>query len=462
MPDLPAAEPRLQRRYLKLVVAHLSPTQRLAAGLHPPPSLAKPFAATQAAWRFYANPRLTLPQLAGPLLDCARDAIAADACEAHALVVLDWCPLHFNGHESRDDRVTLAHRQDWGYDLLSALLLSDRDGRPIAPLGLELRATDGVHSTRAAEVLAPVSRLDGLTPLIEHAAGFLAEARRALDRQVMRPVLIIDAEADSVGHYRQWDAAGRLLLVRADGGRKVLHQGKERSLAEVARRLAREGGLRAVPGRVRFKAERLARQFVGETLVVLHRPARTHRVVNRRTGRREHRNIPGPMLPMRLLVSELRDEDTGKVLARWLLLSNCPASVTAQTLARWYYWRWGAESFHKLLKQAGQHVEQWQQETAAALTRRLVVAAMSAVVVWQLARDASPAADDLRQLLVQLSGRQIKRTRGGRGFTEPSLLAGLGVLIPMLFVLQRYDVHEIRQIVQKTMPQLFSIDPDTS
>jgi hypothetical protein len=346
---------------------------------------------------------------------------------------------------------------------------------------LELRATDGVHSTRADDVLDPVSRLDGLTPLIEHAAGFLAEARRAPDRQVMRPVFVIDAEADSVGHYRQWDAAGRLLLVRADGGRKVLHQGKERSLAEVARRLKRDGGLRAIPGRICFKGERLARQFVGETLV-LHRPARTHRVVNRRTGRREHKNIPGPMLPMRLLVSELRDEHTssagtgkagtdkagtdkagtGKVLARWLLLSNCPASVTARTLATWYYWRWSAESFHKLLKQAGQHVEQWQQETAAALARRLVVAAMAAVVVWQLARDASPAAADLRQLLVRLSGRQMKRSRGARGFTEPALTAGLGVLIPMLFVMQRYDVHEIRQIVQQTMPQLFSIDPDTS
>ena len=149
-------------------MAHLTPAQRLAAGLHPPPSISKPFAAVQAAWRFYANPHVRLPQLAGPLLACAGEAIATEgACQRHALVVLDWCPLHFNGQTARRDRLTLAHRQDWGYDLLGALLLSDRDGAPIAPLCLEVRAADGVHSTRAWQVLEPRSRLDGLTPANE-------------------------------------------------------------------------------------------------------------------------------------------------------------------------------------------------------------------------------------------------------------------------------------------------------
>jgi hypothetical protein len=329
-------------------VAHLSPNQRLAAGLHPPPSLAKPFAAVQAAWRFYANPHVQLPQLAQPLLDCACDAIGAGACEANALVVLDWCPLHFNGQGSRADRITLAHRQDWGYDLLSALLISDRGGAPIAPLDLELRAADGMHTTRADHALKPLSRLDGLTPLIGHATQFLAEAQASA--QAIRPVFIIDAEADSVGHYRQWHRDGHLLLVRADGQRVVLHEGKERSLRDVARRMKRGGQLHALHavGSVRFKGNKLAQQFVGETLVVLHRPARRHRV-DRRTGKRRHRDVPGPMLPLRLIVSELRDA-RGKVLAQWLLLSNCPPSISARTLATWYYWRWqGGEASRRVV-----------------------------------------------------------------------------------------------------------------
>ena len=412
----------------------------------------------QAAWRFYANPRIKLPQLARPLLDCARDAIADGVCERYALVVLDWCPLHFNGQDTRVDRVTLAHRQDWGYDLLSALLLSDRDGAPVAPLGLEVRAADGLHSTRAPQVLEPFSRLDGLTPLITQAAQDLAEAQKPLStRTPLTPVYVIDAEGDSVAHYRRWHQDGHLFLARADAARKVLHEGDQRTLSDVAQEMKRAAKLKSV-GTVRFKGNQRAWQFVGQTQVVLHRPARTHRIVD---GKARHRNIPGPLLPLRLIVSELRD-DGGKVLARWLLLSNCPWSVAAATLAQWYYWRWRIESFHKLLKQAGQHVEQWQQETAATLSGRLVVAAMAAVVVWKLARDPTPPAHDLRQLLVRLSGRQIKRTRNARDFTEPALMAGLGILLPMLFVLQRYDLQEIRRMTRSALPGLLPDDCDTS
>jgi hypothetical protein len=389
-------------------------------------------------------------------LACAGEAIASGACDRYALVVLDWCPLHFNGQQARDDRVTLAHHQDWGYDLLGALLLSDRDGAPIAPLCLELRAADGVHSTRDDRVLAPLSRLDGLTPVIDQAARFLASVASPL---ALTPLFISDAEADSVDHYRRWDKDGHQFLVRADAQRKVLHDGRERSLSDVAKWMKRTGKLKAV-GRVRYKGDKLVQQFVGETLVLLHRPARTHRV-DKRSGKRVHRNIPGPLLSVRLIVSELRNE-RGKVLTTWLLLSNCPSSVSAPQLTQWYYWRWKIESFHKLLKQAGQHVEQWQQETAAALSRRLVIAAMSAVIVWRLARDDTPPAHDLRQLLVELSGRQIKRTRNARDFTEPALMAGLGVLIPMLYVLLRYDPEEIRRMVHAALPQLLPNTVDTS
>ena len=150
-------------------------------------------------------------------------------------------------------------------------------------------------------------------------------------------------------------------------------------------------------GAVEFKGKP-ARQFVAETAVTLARPARTHRV-DRRTGKARHRNVAGEPLPLRLVVSEVRDARTGRVLARWLLLTNLSAAddADAATVARWYYWRWRVESYHKLLKGAGQQVEQWQQETAAALARRLLVAAMACVVVWRLARDTRPEAAAMRE-----------------------------------------------------------------
>jgi hypothetical protein len=428
-------------------VSQLRPADRLAAGLHDPaagaPAGAEPFAATQAAWRFYSNPSLTLPRLAAPLVECARAAAAA-SCDGHVLVPLDWSPLHYGSHRSKADRVALAHRKDLGYDLLTALGVSDRDGSPLAPLCLELRAADGIHSTRAERPLPPPSRLDRLTPVMTHAAGLLSGLGRT-------PVFLIDREADSVGHYRRWHRAGRRFVVRADAGRKVRHEGRERKLSEVLALLRRRGAL-AFCRDVEFKG-RAARQYVAETHVVLHRPARTHRV-DKATGKARHRNVAGEPLPLRLVVSEVRDEKTGAVLATWLLLSNLPPSVDAATVALWYYWRWRIESYHKLLKGAGQQAECWQQETAAALARRLAVASMAAVVVWRLARDDRPEAAQLRGVLVRLSGRQIKRAKGSRGFTEPALMAGLGVLLPMLELLDHADPCDLRRLLDAALPGL--------
>ena len=444
IPELPGAEPRLQRRYHQLVVSHLSSAQRVAAGLRAPAAgdAADPFAATQAAWRFYANANVSLPRLAGPLLACARAAVPA-ACDRFALVVLDWSPLHFGGHHGKADRVPLAHRRDLGYDLLTALAVGDRDGAPLAPLALELRAADGLHATRADRPLDPASRLDGLTPLIDHVES-LGLGRPA--------VYVVDREADSVGHLRAWHAAGRRLLVRADDAPRVLHGGVRRPLGEVADALPRARAF-ADAGAVEFRG-RPARQFVAEVPVTLDRPARTHRV-DRRTGRARHRNVAGEPLPLRLVVSEVRDPSSGAVPARWLLLTNVPpGEADAATVARWYYWRWRVESYHKLLKGAGQQVEHWQQETAAALARRLLVAAMACVVVWRLARDERPQAAAMRDVLVRLSGRQMRRGPGARGFTEPALLAGLGVLLPMLELLEHHGPGELRAIAEAALPGL--------
>jgi len=414
----------------------------VAAGLHADPSLNRSFAATQAAWRFYGNDAVTLPQLAGPLIECAGLDVPG-ACDERTLVVLDWSNLHYCDHDAKADRIELAHARDLGYELLTALAVSDRDGAPIAPLCLDLRAAGGVHSTRADAPLKVKSALDGLAPVMEHVAAMALPWGR-------KPLFVIDREADSVGHYRTWNRAGREYLVRADDERLVLHEGEERRLDQVARLLRRrEAFAQARP--VEFKG-RPAEQFIAEATVVLHRPARTHRV-NKRTGEAKHKNIAGEPLPLRLIVSEVRDE-LGKVLARWLLLTNLPASVPAATVALWYYWRWRIESYHKLLKGAGQEIQCWQQETPEALAKRLSVAAMACVIVWRLAHDERPEAAELRDVLVRLSGRQMKRGKKVRGFTEPALLAGLGVLIPMLLLLQQYDLDDLRRLATAVLPNL--------
>ena len=451
IPQLPGADPRVGRRYHRLVVSHLSPAHRVAAGLRAPPDLNRPFAAAQAAWRFYASPAVKLPRLAGPLVECARAGVAA-ACGGYALVALDWCPLHYGGHASKADRVPLAHGKDPGYDLLTALAIGDRDGSPLAPLCLDLRAADGVHTTRSGRPLPAPSRLDGLGPVMRHVAGLLSGLGKP-------PVFVIDREADSVGHYRRWQRAGHLFLVRADAAPRAVFEGEHRPLGEAADLLRRRPGAFADAGAVSYEG-RPARQFVAEASVVLRRPARAHRV-DKRTGKAKHRNRRGKAIALRLVVSEVRDQETGEVLARWLLLTDLPSSVPAATVALWYYWRWRIESYHKLLKDAGLHAEEWQQETAAALARRLAVAAMAAVVVWKLARDERPEAAEFRQVLVRLSGRQMKRGKDAagnpaRGFTEPALLAGLGVLLPMLHLLETHDPDDLRRLADAALPGMLT------
>jgi hypothetical protein len=117
--------------------------------------------------------------------------------------------------------------------------------------------------------------------------------------------------------------------------------------------------------------------------------------------------------------------------------------TSTEQLARCYYWRWRIESFFKLLKSHGQQLEQWQQETGLAIGRRLLVAAMACVVIWQLQADASPEAVELKNVLVRLSGRQTKRHRP---HTAPALLAGLWILLSMLALLEDYPLSDLKRL----------------
>jgi len=422
----PLLDPRLQERYRQLVMDHLSPADQIAAGLRGLPDVASAMAHTQAAYRFWCNESVTLTQLVQPLLLAARESIPG-ACRDYALVIHDWSRLPYNTHTRKADRVPLSMTKDRGYDLQSALLVSDQ-GDPLAPVYLGLRAADGVHHTAADAIEPAPSQLDGLAPVMQ----------RIEDLGWTKPVVhIIDREADSVGHFRDWSQAGFQFLVRADAEPKVMHNGSKKRLSAVADELKQKQRFCAT--REVIYHGRKAMQWVAQTEVMLTRPARPQRADGKRVS------VPGPPLPLRLVVAEVRDEQ-GEVLAVWLLLSNLPPQVDAATIALWYYWRWRIESFFKLLKSAGQHVEEWQQETAGAIARRMLVVAMASVVVWRLQRQTTPAAGQLRKLLIRLSGRQMKH---GVESTGPALLAGMWILLAMLKVLEHTSVAEIRHLAHE-------------
>ena len=428
--NIPGVEKRLQERYQLLVREHCGHAQPLAAGPRILPAPTSTQAAAMAAWRFYLNPRTTFTRLAQPLLDAAADS-ASRHCQDFALVPIDWSVLDYRDHASKTDRTQTGNGKTLGYKLLSALLVSDRDGQPLAPLCEQLQTAEGLLSSRFNRPRPLRSALDELTPLLNFVQ------RLPLGK---RPVFLIDAEADSVGHYRRWHRRGWLFVVRADAERYARLAGpggEELRLPALAERLRQQGAFAQVRA-VDYRG-RKAWQYVAEAAVILDRPAYQNRVIQ---GQRRQLRLVGEALPLRLIVTELRDEE-GQVLERWYLLSNAPAEVAAATIALWYYWRWRIETFWKLLKGAGQQVEHWQQENGRYILKRLLVASMACVLAWRLAQSQAPAAAEARRLVMRLSGRQVAY---GKEYTQEGLLAGIWVLLAIRSVLEELPTSRLKEM----------------
>lgn len=431
-----------------MVEGHVAAVKAFAAGVRGLPSAGSAFAATQAAWRFFANERVTLATLIEPLREVAREACGEDAGRAgeagrYVLLAHDWSKLAYPGHAAKADQTRLTSRRDVGYELATRLLVDAGDGAPIAPVDVGLLAADGMHGTAA----------DAPGPRRPHAAQVLPAMEAAATWGLAkRPVHVVDREGDSLKHLRSWHAAGHLFLVRAND-RRASRDGVTRRLSEWAAVLrGEEPGAFADAGAVVVRG-RSGRQRVAALDVVLDGPAFT-----KRPDRTSYR-VPGEPLPLRFVVAEVVADD-GERLAEWFLLTNVPAAggegiggegagVGPATLARWYYWRWRIESFHKLLKSAGLEIESWRQESAAAIAKRLLVGCMACVTVWRLERDRTPEAAACREFLMRLSGRQTKRSRP---VTTPALLAGLQLLLTIDDVLADHTPAELHRLARTAAP----------
>jgi hypothetical protein len=387
-----------------------------------------------AAWRFYNNPRIEMGELIEPLREYARRRLAQSDAPV-VMLVHDWCKLSYPGHASKRDQAQLAQANNHGYELTTVLAVNGSDGAPLAPVEVHMKTADGVLSTR-----------DPAPPDEHHLEQVRPTMDASRDWNLGRLSLhVIDREADSVGHFRTWHAGGHFFLVRGHDHRIVTWEGRQIARRKVGEELQKRDEFRH-SGQALYQG-RSAQLWVAETDVVLAQPART--MVSCGKGKRKKKKkqveIPGPPLTLRLIVVQVRSQD-GHTLATWYLLSNAPATLlSAEQLARFYYWRWRIESYFKLLKSHGQQLEHWLQETGAAIFRRMLVATMACVTVWHLQSDTSPAAMELKTTLVRFSGRQTKRTRP---HTAPALLAGLWPVLTMLVYLEDHDLEDLKQLIQ--------------
>ena len=406
---LPPLERRLQNRYWEIVQSHVKSANSLAAGPVIPPGVETAHATTQGCWRFLNNDTVTLPALVQPLRELARTS--ADRSKSpFVLIAHDWCKLDYKSHSSKLDLLEITHDEDIGYDLTTSLMIDAANGQTLAPVQMHVKTANKIYSTAAKPPKWEDHHLEQLLPTMDEIKTW---------NFARKPVHIIDREADSLGHFRQWIKNKHLFLVRADD-RRVLWNGESCLLSEIVSELSSQGKFTEARD-VSYKGKP-ATQYVAETAVVLYKPHKT-----RINGKQ--REVPGEPIELRLVVSQIRDEN-GKLLAQWMLLTNVPAAdAPTAEIALWYYWRWRIESFFKLLKSHGLQIEYWLQKNGLAIARRLLVGAMACSVIWSLQEDQSRAAKRFRQLLVRLSGRMMKH---GVESTAPALLAGYFVYLTMV------------------------------
>lgn len=412
-------EPRLEKRYTKLVRSHMQVGHELSPGVKNVLNKDIAFNQTQAAWRFFNNENCTLEALSQPLLKAAHE-LSEQECDQYALVPHDWSYLSYGSHKRKKDTYN-TFKKSVGYDLQSSLMISDRHGGPLAMVAMNLKTKKETNSTYD-------TNLKGLTHLEE-----LSRRIKWLDSQGFKKPLvhIIDREADSVAFFRALE--GKNWLIRANDNNYV-HDGiSKQKIKDIAKKL-----LFSDQRAIEYKGS-TAQQQIAEVFVTITRDAHTKK--KDAHGKRLP-SVKGDPVNVRLVVSRIIDIN-GKELAIWYLLTTM-SSVSASTIALWYYWRWSIENYFKLMKSAGMQLEAWQQTTGEAISRRLLIASMACVCVWRIAHAKGPEAGELRKVLVRLSGRQMKWKKE---FTHPALFAGLCSLLSLQELLENYSIEQIKSLI---------------
>lgn len=392
-------------------------TTELAAGMKALPDEGSNFAQTQGLWRFLNNDRVGFEQLSQPLLRLAHDQVNKQ-CTHYVLSIHDWSRINYNNHTSKKDRVQMSHEKDLGYDLHASLFVSDHNGSSLVSPIMNMTTKEGMLCSNHSEIQKKKSHLDALTDKIDW-----------LENQgFSKPIIhIIDREADSVGHLRDWTAKGRKWLIRVKESSTIQYQGFDVRLSDLFTELSYKS-----KGDVDYKGKKEKLQ-VASAEIVLARKAKG----------KSAQHQPTQAIAVKLVVSQVVN-NKGEILARWCLLTNI-SDISDQQLAIWYYYRWRIESYFKVLKQAGHQLESWEQETGKAIFKRLLIVSQACALAWQIMHLEGEKAESFKAFLVKLSGRQMKWKQR---VTLSALLDGLFKLFMLLDVLELYSMDELKEMAK--------------
>jgi hypothetical protein len=365
-------------------------------------------------------------------------------CSRFVLAMSDWSHIDYKHHTSKKELITENRKNTCikkGLDLQTTLAVSDITGEAIAPIAHNLKTAKKFYSTYDKNIPIGTSHLEELAQRAKWIKDNLQTTKEI--------VHIVDREADSVAFMRELSEMGELFVLRVKNNSKLYYPKEEIDIkqGELADKLSLGKEIRTI----KYKNKKV-KIYVNECIVEVRRDAT--KFVSTKDGKRKLHKTSGATIKARFVVERLVDENNN-IVAQWLLLTNIlDESVTMQTLATWYYYRWKIESYFKLLKSSGFNLEEWQQREPIALFRRLLVVSYSCVLVCKIANDNSVNGKKIRDFLVLLSGKLIQREKE---FTHPALLSGLENYIQMMDLLTMFTTDELFEIKEELV-KIMGID----
>jgi flagellar biosynthesis protein FlhF len=326
-------------------------------------------------WRDMADDNISCKTLEQKLLQQTGAEIGA-ACDSYVLAVSSRSNL-------------LASRSGDAYCLQTGLLLSDRNGMPLA-------VPHQLLSTVAADGNAVAS------PLLRQMAWLQQQ-------DFGKPVVHLLDKLPSGRLMQSWQPGALLWLVRVRGTVRVLDGDATATLAKLASQQV-FGAQQPI-----FYKGKAALQSLAEMNVVLSIK-----------GHDSH-SLPG----LRCVFMRIVDPHSGKLLANFNLLSNLPASVNAGQVSAWSCWQKAAEPFYKMQKQAIQQLDACTEPGDSNMQKRLLAAGQAGATIWRLGHQQEPWAATARAMLAQLAGHRI-RPGVFNVAAAAVLLEGFGKLVVLL------------------------------
>jgi hypothetical protein len=326
-------------------------------------------AKSKAAYRFFANTRVTMPSLLTGHVEAT-----AQRMRAHAVVlaVQDTTTLNYTAHPATEGLGPINTRKDHGVGLiLHDTLAFSVEGTPLGLVDAQCWARDPERAGKKA-------LCDSLPIEAKESIKWLRSYRATAAVQPLCPSTVVvsvgDREADL--HELFWEAqqttAGPKLLVRAERTRR-----------------------RKVEAASAEEHEYLWQKLAAEPIAghqVLHIPRQGSRPA--RTATLEVRYAAVTLRPPErckacdavaawaVYAREVAPPAEVTAPLEWMLLTTVGVDTFAQAIERleWYTRRWGIEVYHRVLK-SGCRIEDRQLQSADSLESCL---ALDLVVAWRI------------------------------------------------------------------------------